>query len=296
MTPPDSPSSPNALSSSALRRRTRNRTAANRQQIASIENEIGDRLLERLSYIKHQPRTILNLGYGLARHSAALNQLYPSATIVALDDALDVLMLAPEQNLAKKIRGLFKTKPMAICADSIALPLAAQSMEMVWANLLNVAEDAQRIIAELKRVLKPGGLLMMSTVGPDTLKELRAAFATVDALPHVQSQIDMHDLGDLLVHEGFATPVVDMEMLTLTYPDVVTLAHDLRAAGDTCLDTNRRSTLTGKGRWQRITAAYESNRHDGQLPASVEVVYVHAWRGIERQTKDGRQIIRFEKT
>ncbi|MEO6022842.1 MAG: methyltransferase domain-containing protein [Burkholderiales bacterium] len=296
MTDSDSPSQPQHFISAAKTRRARNRGAASRPQIAYFENEIGARLLERLTYIKHQPRTILNMGCGLARHSEQLAKIYPDATIVQLDSALEILKLPAPKSLSQKLRALFKTRSARICAEPTALPLAPQTVDMVWVNLLNVASAAPVIIAEFKRVLKSGGLLMLATVGPDTLQELRVAFALVDALPHVQPQIDMHDLGDMLVHEGFVTPVVDMEMLTLTYPNLNTLAHDLRAAGATNLIAGRRATLTGKGRWTRVERAYELQRNSGQLPASVEVIYLHAWRGVERKTSDGRQIIRFDKT
>ena len=295
MTDSDSPSQIQRLTLAAQTRRARNRGAASRQQIVYFENEIGNRLLERLTYIKHQPRTILNMGCGLARHSAQLAKNYPNATIVQLDPALEILKFPAGKSLSQKLRTLFKARPSRICAEPRALPLAPQSLDMVWANLLSVATDAPVIIAELKRVLKPGGLLMLATVGPDTLKELRAAFALVDPLPHVQPQIDMHDLGDMLVHEGYTTPVVDMEMLTLTYPNLNTLAHDLRAAGATNLVDGRRATLTGKDRWTRVERAYELMRSNGQLPASVELIYLHAWRGLERKTSDGRQIIHFDK-
>jgi malonyl-CoA O-methyltransferase len=105
----------------------------------------------------------------------------------------------------------------------------------------------------------------------------------------------MHDLGDMLAHEGFQTPVVDMEMVTLTYPDVKTIARDLRAAGTTNLEPARRETLTGKSRWAAVERAYEEKRHEGRLPATFEIIYLHAWRGVERIAADGRQIIQFDK-
>jgi len=142
-------------------------------------------------------------------------------------------------------------------------------------------------------VLEVGGLLMFSTLGPDTLKELRAAFA--DGYAHTQRFIDMHDLGDMLVGCGFADPVMDMETLTLTYDDVDAMLGELRAAGSSCAMTARRRGLTGKGPWVEARAAYEAMRRDGKLPATFEIVYGHAWKAAPKQTADGRAIVRFDR-
>ena len=164
---------------------------------------------------------ILDLQCGLGATSAALIKRFPAALIVPIDPALELLRkhVAP-----KKAFPWFRKSSNRICGEATALPLAPKSVDMVWSSLLPLSFDAPNVIRELKRVLKPGGLLMLSTLGPDSLKELRAAFSQVDSLQHIQPQVDMHDLGDMLAHEGFQTPVVDMEMITLTYPDVKTIA------------------------------------------------------------------------
>jgi malonyl-CoA O-methyltransferase len=147
-------------------------------------------------------------------------------------------------------------------------------------------------LAEAQRVLEVGGLLMFSTLGPDTLKELRAAFA--DGYAHTQRFIDMHDLGDMLVACGFADPVMDMEVLTLTYADFDDLLGELRAAGSGCAMRARRHGLTGRQSWARVRAACEGLRRDGRLPATFEVVYGHAWKAQPKQAGDGRAIVRFD--
>ena len=146
--------------------------------------------------------------------------------------------------------------------------------------------------AEAHRVLEVGGLLMFSTLGPDSLKELRSAFA--DGYAHSQRFIDMHDLGDMLVACGFADPVMDMEVLTLTYDDFDDMLGELRAAGSGCAMKARRHGLTGRLAWIKARAAYESLRTNGKLPATFEVVYGHAWKVAPKQTADGRSIIRFD--
>jgi malonyl-CoA O-methyltransferase len=130
---------------------------------------------------------------------------------------------------------------------------------------------------------------MFSTLGPDSLKELRGAFA--DGYAHTQRFIDMHDLGDMLVACGFADPVMDMEVLTLTYDDFDDLLGELRAAGSGCAMKARRHGLTGRQAWARARAAYEDLRSAGKLPATFEVVYGHAWKAQRKQTADGRAIV-----
>jgi malonyl-CoA O-methyltransferase len=141
-------------------------------------------------------------------------------------------------------------------------------------------------------VLEIGGLLMFSTLGPDTLRELRSAFA--DGYAHTQRFADMHDLGDMLVGCGFADPVMDMEVVTLTYDDFDAMLAELRAAGSACAMKARRHGLTGRQAWSAARTAYESMRRDGRLPATFEIIYGHAWKAAPKQTPDGRAIVRFD--
>ncbi len=143
-------------------------------------------------------------------------------------------------------------------------------------------------------MLAPGGLFMFATFGPDTLKELRAAFAAIDDAPHVNRFVDLHDIGDMLVHAGFAHPVMEMEMLTLTYADLAAVMRDLKGLGAHNAATARRRGLFGKSAWARLQAAYEVNRVDGRLPATFEVIYGHAWAGDKTRLADGRQIIQMK--
>ena len=166
---------------------------------------------------------------------------------------------------------------------------------MAWSNLaLAWAPDPMRAFAELGRVIAAGGLLMFSSYGPDTLKELRAAFATVDTGKHVHPFIDMHDLGDMLVANGFVAPVMDMEALTLTYEKFEGLARDLRLSGQSNMARDRARGLQGRKRFSGMCAAYEAARTEGRLPATIEVIYGHAWRGVPRSAKDGRAIIQLQ--
>ena len=162
---------------------------------------------------------------------------------------------------------------LPVCADIEHLPLRFDSIDLVWSNLALQWVNAPLALAEFKRVLKPGGLLMFSTFGPDTLKELRAAYAGIDAYSHVNRFIDMHDLGDMLVHAGFADPVMDMEYITLTYGNVRALMRDLKAIGASSVSGVRASGMTTRSKIAALEARYENFRRDGKLPATFEVVY-----------------------
>ncbi|RTL27570.1 MAG: methyltransferase domain-containing protein, partial [Rhodocyclaceae bacterium] len=169
------------------------------------------------------------------------------------------------------------------------------SVSLAWSNLmLQWLHDPLPALKEIHRVLEVGGMLMFATLGPDTLKELRAALPASDA-EHLHRFIDMHDLGDALVGAGFSDPVMDMEMLTVTYTKLDDLFRDLRVSGSNNAALTRPHGLVGKRHWETLRANYEKLRRDGRLPATVEVVYGHAWKTAPKVADDGRAIIRFER-
>jgi malonyl-CoA O-methyltransferase len=190
-------------------------------------------------------------------------------------------------------RKLFGSSRQAyVCADVEALPLAANSMELVWSNLaLQWCNDLAATFRQLHGVLQLNGLLLFSTFGPDTLKELRSAFQGVDGHSHVNRFIDMHDIGDMLVAAGFADPVMEMETLTLTYSDVRAVMEDLRGIGAHNVTAGRSQGLMGKAAWKAVTENYERLRRDGKLPATFEIIYGHAWKPAPKAAADGRAII-----
>ena len=260
------------------------RAAASYDAAAVLQREVSDRMAERLSYIKHQPQVILDAGTGTGYGAAQLRAQYPDAQIVELDLAHAMLCASRERQRAGDglLKKLFKrSQPWQVCADVERLPLADNSVDMIWSNLtiqwVNIPDS---VFSEFERVLKPDGMLMFSTLGPDTLFELREAFGGVDKATHVNQFIDMHDLGDALMRVGFAEPVMDMDKIVLTYDMVRDVMHDLKA-------------------WQRVEAAYETRRRDGKLPATYEVVYGHAWKSTLKKKgntlPDGRQVIEFVK-
>lgn len=271
------------------------RVAATYRDHDFFVREIDRRMQERLDYVNIQPGRILDLGCSRGGSFAGLAARYPEAELIGLD--LVPAMLAedsPQRAGWQRWFGIGKQRgPLRLAADSAKLPLKSRSTAVVWSNLLlHWLDDPIPALAEAHRVLEVGGLLMFSTLGPDTLRELRAAFA--DGYAHTQRFADMHDLGDMLIGCGFADPVMDMEVITLTYDDLDAMFAELRAAGSTCAMKTRRHGLTGRQSWAAGKAAYEAMRHDGKLPATFEVVYGHAWKAAPKQTPDGRAIVRFD--
>jgi malonyl-CoA O-methyltransferase len=272
-------------------RRSFERAAATYDGAAVLQNEVCQRMLSRLDLVKQDPVVILDAGCGTGNALMPLARRYPAARIFALDLALQMVTRA-RARFPRWRRLLGGAMPVAVCADIECLPLAGASCNMVWSNLaLQWVSDVGRTFAELQRVLVPGGLLMFSTFGPDTLKELRAAYGGIDQHVHVNRFIDMHDLGDALVHNGFADPVMDMEQLTLTYSEVRDLTHDLKAIGARNLMRGRPPGLSGKHTLAMVARRYEPWRRDGKLPATFEVVYGHAWKPQPRLGPSGRPVI-----
>ena len=251
---------------------------------------------ERLDYVKIAPECILDLGCSRGGSFAGLAARYPQAQLVGLDISPAMLQAGqvPRAGWQRWLGRGRRDEVQRLAADAVKLPLKSQSTAMVWSNLLlHWLDDPLPALAEAHRVLEVGGLVMFSTLGPDTLKELRSAFA--DGYAHTQRFIDMHDFGDMLVACGFADPVMDMEVLTLTYADFDDMLGELRAAGSGCAMKARRHGLTGRQSWARARAAYERLRSDGKLPATFEIIYGHAWKVQPRQIQDGRAIIQFDR-
>ncbi|MDQ6924310.1 MAG: malonyl-ACP O-methyltransferase BioC [Pseudomonadota bacterium] len=292
----------------ALVRRAFERAAATYDKAAVLQREVGQRMAERLGLVRMHPETILDAGCGTGVALGELHARYPDARLIGLDVALSMTLAARNRagaatrsarSLLGRVLGPLAParaiRPWCICGDIASLPIKPASIDLVWSNLtLQWVGDPQKAFAECRRVLRVGGLLSFTTFGPDTLKELRAAFLAADRATHVGRFIDMHDLGDMLVHAGFADPVMDMETLTLTYGDAIGLMRDLKAIGAHNVTAGRPRGMMGRHRWQRMLAALETTRRDGRLPASFEVVYGHAWNPLPRMTDDGSAIIRVE--
>lgn len=281
-----------------LLRRRFGAAAASSDNADVLAREIARRMDERLEYIRVTPRRIVDLGCGTGADLPRLAERYPEAELIGVDFALPMLARARDRGgkgggFLRRLLGSNRRLPV-VAADATALPLARGSVSMVWSNLmLTGLDDPLPALAEAHRVLEVGGMLMFSTLGPDTLKELRAALPARSG-ERVHRFIDMHDIGDVLVKAGFSDPVMDMEMVTLSYTQLDDLFADLRACGGTNASTRRPRGLSGRGEWAAARAAYERLRQDGRLPASFEVIQGHAWKAAPRTTDDGRSIVRFQ--
>ena len=287
-------------------RRAFARAAATYDAAAALQREVGSRMASRLDYVKVAPRMILDLGCGTGEAVGELAARYAGARVVALDAAWPMVEAARER--ARRATSLFRrllpealggngqAAPLVVCGDFNALPLSAVTFDLVWSNLaLQWANDLPRAFAEIRRVLKVGGLLTFTTFGPDTLKEIRSAFARADGHTHTNRFTDMHDIGDMLVAAGFADPVLDMEQLTLTYADAGSLMRELKQIGATNATRGRPHGLMGRGRWQRALGAFEAMRREGRIPVTFEVVYGHAWKGEPRLSAEGHPIVKLSR-
>ncbi|MGE5526233.1 MAG: malonyl-ACP O-methyltransferase BioC [Rhodospirillaceae bacterium] len=258
---------------------------------AVLQHEVCRRMAERLDYIKHRPQMLLDAGSGTGNALPLLRERYGDAHIVAFDISLAMLVRGRTRMPWWRALPGLRSPLSQVCGDIERLPFATASVDMVWSNLaLQWVNDLAGTFKEMHRVLKPGGLLMFSTFGPDTLKELRAAYSG-SGYTHVNRFIDMHDIGDMLTGARYADPVIDMEPFTLTYDTVRHLMQDLKAIGAHNVTGGRPRALTGKGLLRAVTANYEPLRREGKLPATFEVVYGHAWKPMPRVGPTGRPVI-----
>lgn len=271
-------------------RRRFERAAATYGDAARLEAEVGARMLERLDYVRIAPRRILDAGAGTAREARRLAERYRDASLIALDYSLAMLRRA-QQGGGFMSRLFGGWQPLPLCADLERLPLASGSVGLVWSNMaLHWLDEPLGALREFQRVLAGDGLVMLSTLGPDTLKELRAAAGE----RRVHRFMDMHDLGDRLVAAGFSAPVIDMEIITVTYPDADAFLAELRATGQTGVRADRPRGLAGKRFLAQLHASLRAHARGDRLPATFEVVYGHAWKGAPRAAARDSAVVRID--
>jgi malonyl-CoA O-methyltransferase len=262
-------------------RRAFERASRSYDRAAVLQTEVRGRLLSRLQYLKLEPapQLILDAGCGTGHGARELKKRFPGARVIALDIATGMLLEAGRH------QGWWRRFDR-VCADAERMPLADASVDLIFSNLmLQWCNEPDGVFNEFKRVLKPRGLLTFSTLGPDTLTELRAAWAAVDERTHVNRFLDMHDIGDALVRARLAEPVLDVERFTLTYDTAIGLMRDLKAIGAQNATVGRPSGLTGRAAFAAVTQAYERFRAGGLLPATYEVVLGQAWGALARQSE-----------
>ena len=251
------------------------KAASSYDAAAVLQKEVANRLVDRMELMSMKPQSILDAGAGTGFVSQFLAERFPKAKITALDLAFNMLKQSKSKRSFKQ---RWNKQFHYVHAEVENLPFADASVELVISGLtLQWCQDLPKVFKEFRRVLAPGGLLLFSTFGPDTLKELRQSWAEVDDVPHVNAFADMHDVGDALLQSKFLDPVMDMEMLTVTYEDIKTVMRDLKQIGAHNVMQGRSHNITGKNKLKQMMQAYEKYRNDGVVPVSHEIVYGHAW-------------------
>lgn len=249
-----------------------NAAAGRYQEVSVLQIAVGEQLLDRLGYMKTVPGLILDLGSGPGVTARSLSRLYPDSRIIEMDIAENMLNIS--RNNSKKIF----SRHNFICADAQQAPVRTRSIDVVFSNLmLQWCNSLDQLFREIFRALNNNGLFIFSTLGPDTLQELRTSWAAVDDQIHVNTFIDMHDLGDALTRAGFESPVMETDYITLTYDKVYDLMGELKKLGAHNINTERHRGLTGKNSFFKMCEEYEKRRSNCKLPATYEVIYGHAW-------------------
>lgn len=269
--------------------RSFDRAADSYDEAAVLQREVADRLVARLDILKMAPSVVLDLGAGTGYPTKLLRQRYRKSRLLALDLAHGMLRRARKRFLPWQ-------RPQLAVADAEALPLRKDSVDLAVSNLtLQWCEDVEAVFRHLHRCLRPGGALLFTTFGPDTLRELRQSWAAVDAASHVNRFMDMHDLGDAMVHGGLAEPVMDVEYIELTYADPMDLLRDIKAWGAHNVNADRARGMTGRRQLRDMLAYYRQHfaGDDGRVRATFEVVYGHAWAPVEKkQVRDPSGAVR----
>lgn len=269
---------------------------------AFLLREVERRMFERLDYVRLAPRVVADVGCGAGDGAVQLQSRYPQAAVAGLDAALPMVVAASHRHgrrarhsLADRLRGWFGAAgsgappaPIFAAAQAAALPLRDASVDLIWSNLAwHWFTDPQAVAAEWYRVVRPGALLMFSTFGVDTLRELARIHTVLPRFP------DLHDVGDLLAASGFADPVTDCERLTVTWSSAEKLFAEVRALGGNAVRTRARG-LRGRAFRARCLDAIESLRgDDGQISLTFEIVYAHAWCPASKRLPDGYAPITF---
>lgn len=242
------------------------KAAQSYQQHSVLQDEVQIRLLDRLSVVEKTPEVVLDLGCGPGKAVPFIQQQWPDSQIIAMDVAQTMLQGAQHGSMQK------------LCADTHGIPLQTASVDFIFSNLmLQWVLNLDLVFAEMRRILKPGGMVLLTTLGLETLIELKQAAFRADGGMHVNDFTDIREVGDRMLAAGFQNPVLDVDRITLTYSKVSGLLKDLKGVGAHNVRNDRQRTLTGKGFLQKLEQEYETFREDGVLPASYEVVYAMAW-------------------
>ena len=263
-----------ALPEARAARRAFDRAATTFPAASVVHDEARERLLGRLDFVRLEPAVVVDLGCGLGDGARRLKSRYASARVLALD------ISPPMLQVARNVPGA-----VPIAGDAERLPLGNGAVDLIFANMLLPWSRPDRVFREAARTLANGGLLLFATLGPDTLEQLRRAWAAADDGVHVHAFFDMHDLGDLAVGSGLAEPVVDVDRMELRYKDVDSVIRDLRSCGGVNVAAGRTRGLTGRRRWAAFEQALLGGTREGRFPVTIELILGHAW-GTDRARRN----------
>ncbi len=270
------------------------RAASTYEDAAVLQKEVGFRLIDRLLGLNLKPKTILDLGSGTGFFTQHLQQHFPRAKVFSLDIAEG--MIRYSKNIISEGSDPSVQSIHHVCGDAEFLPFKTHCFDLVFSNLaFQWCQQLTLLYNEINRVLKPKGSLLFTTFGPDTLQELRSCIEKLGSNQHIHLFMDMHHIGDLLLHTGFSDPIVDMEMMTLLYDEFFSLKQDLKMIGANFAPTkkifNRKINLSS------VSKTYELFRNNsGQLPASFEVIYGYAIGNHQKSLQEKpRQISKQQK-
>ena len=264
------------------------RAARSFQSASFIHDEARRRLLERLDCLRIEAGTLVDIGSALGQGAAELSARYPDARIIALDASFEMLRRSEQGRVAR------------VLGDASKLPFPDHSVDLLFANLVLPWMRPDLLFAEARRVLRPSGTIVFSTLGPETLQELRRAWLRTDEAVHVHAFFDLQTLGDLAMRAGLEEPVLDVDRITVCYPELSGVIRDLRACGGTNVAGGRRRGLTGRGRWQRFVEALWRDQGEGsqeRLGLTVELIMGQAFgsRARSRATSGGEVIVPLEE-
>ena len=268
------------------KRKSFNRAATTYDTCSTLQDTISDNLIERLKTIKFEPLDILDLGCGTGTNGLNLRKKYKKSRIINYDFSENMLK---EACIKQKLFILDKINPSPysyICADIEAIPLEENSLDLVWSSsTLQWCNELDLVFNQVKKILKPGGLFIFSTFGPNTLNELREITENLFNEKKTSTFIDMHNLGNLLMDSGFSDSILDTENFTVTYNEVERLFKDIKSIGATNGNISKNRGLSGRSFTKKIIQKYENYRTNNLLPASYEVIYGHAWN-ISKSTSE----------
>lgn len=270
---------PSEIDSSKRRKldvaRSFSRAAATYDSVAELQRQVGESLLAKIpARISIAGQSVVDLGCGTGYFHQALSQKLARVSLVGIDFAEGMV-----RHCARHRRG-----GLWLCGDAENMPLAERSVALVFSSLaIQWCEDIDAVFAEMYRVLRPGGWLVFSTLGPDTLRELRDAWLQVDDYTHVNGFQSWQRLSSAITSAGFPTLIEpEEESVTLEYNTLHELTAELKSLGAHNVNSGRPAGLTGKQRLLQFFNAYEQQRNErGYLPASYQV-----WYGVLRKPRE----------